>query len=100
MVRLNGEVARIIFAARNMTPDLDARFVRSIESFRKLQGGEAQGVRALRLAIARTSGSESAESLARRMGAPGRGIDLFLMLNGLQKGRPLEAGQRYKLVVE
>ncbi len=100
VVRLNGEVARIIFAARNMTPDLDARFVRSIESFRKLQGGEAQGVRALRLAIARTSGSESAESLARRMGAPGRGIDLFLMLNGLQKGRPLEAGQRYKLVVE
>lgn len=100
VVRLNGEVARIIFAARTMTPELDARFVRSIESFRKLQGGEAQRARAARLAIVRPGPSDTADTLARRMNVSNRGADLFLMLNGLQKGRPLESGQRYKIVVE
>lgn len=100
VVRLNGEVARIIFAARNLTPELDARFVASIESFRKLQAGEAQRVRASRVAVVRSAPSDTAESLARRMSVSSRNLDLFLMLNGIQKGKPLDNGARYKLVVE
>jgi predicted Zn-dependent protease len=100
VVRLNGEVARIIFAARNLTPELDARFVGSIESFRKLQAGEAQRVRASRIAVVRAASTDTAESLARRMSVSARNLDLFLMLNGIQKGKPLDSGARYKLVVD
>lgn len=100
VVRLNNEAARIIFAARKLTPELDTKFVQSIESFRRLQAGDTQNLRALRIALVRANASDTAESMARKMAVNHRALDLFLMLNGLQKGKPLDAGERYKIIVE
>lgn len=99
VVRLNNEFARIIFAARNLTPELDERFMASIETFRRLNG-DSQRLRSRRIELVRASASDSAETLARRMSLPNRGLDYFLMLNGLQKAKPLDPGERYKIVTE
>lgn len=99
VVRLNNEFARIIFAARNLTPELDDRFLASIDTFRRL-ATESQRLRPRRIELVRASASDTPDSLARRMATPNRGLDYFLMLNGLQKGKPLDAGERYKIVTE
>ncbi len=100
VVRLNGEVARIIFAARTMTPELDQRFIKSIESFKRLGAGETQRVRPLKMSLVTATATDTPESLARRMAISTRPLDLFLMLNGIQKGKPLDRGGRYKLISE
>jgi predicted Zn-dependent protease len=42
---------------------------------------------------------DTADSLARRMSGLTRGNDLFYILNNLYPGDPVQAGQKYKVVV-
>lgn len=44
--------------------------------------------------------ADTLDALARRMLTPDRALDRFLVLNGLERGATLRAGQGYKLVVE
>ena len=38
--------------------------------------------------------------MAERMNVSERAHDLFMLLNGLRRSGPLDAGKRYKIVVE
>jgi predicted Zn-dependent protease len=98
-VRFGTDVYRMIFATRRLTPQDDAKFLESIRSFRRLSNGEAATARPLRLAVARAE-SASPEALAQRMQGVERPLDLFLLLNGIDRGQPLTAGESYKLIVE
>ncbi len=46
----------------------------------------------------RAGGSDNADTLAQRMGQLNRGRELFLVLNNLLPGDPVEAGASYKVV--
>lgn len=99
-VRFGTEVYRVIFATRSLTPATDARFMEALQSFHRIAGDEAQRTRPLRLTLVRADEGEGADKLAARMAVPDRPLEQFLLLNGLEAGAPVKAGQRYKLVVE
>ncbi|MBK9081396.1 MAG: M48 family metalloprotease [Rhizobiales bacterium] len=99
-IRFGTDVYRIIFATRALTAEADGRFRTAIQTFRRMPQDEANAVKALRLTLAVAEGGASAESLSRRMAGTDRPLDLFLLLNGLDRGAALAPGERYKIVVE
>jgi len=94
------EVYRLIFATRTLNDDTESRFRASILSFRHSLPEEAQNVRPLKLGVVTAKPGETAEALATRMLVPDRPLEHFLLLNGLEHAGLLQAGERYKLVVE
>jgi predicted Zn-dependent protease len=99
-IRKGEEVYRLIFAARALNSEADARFRASIASFRQTSPEESTGVKPLRLAIIKASPGERAEELARRMAIADRPLEQFLLLNGLDSAGTLTAGESYKTVAE
>jgi predicted Zn-dependent protease len=99
-VRLGDKVYRLIFAAHALTPSVDERFRASISSFRRLSSQEAATVHPAHIDIVTAQAGDTADSVAARMAVSDRPLEHFLLLNGLEKGGPLQAGQRYKIVVE
>jgi predicted Zn-dependent protease len=100
VLRFGDSVYRLIFATRNLTPAMDARFLDSIESFRPLAVGDSQRTRPLRLKIVTASAGDTPATLARRMVVPEQQVEQFLLLNGLEPGASLRPDERYKIVVE
>ena len=99
-VRLGPKVYRLIFAARALTPAIDARFRASIGSFHRLSAQEAAAAHPQRIEIVAADAADTPETMARRMAVADRPLDQFLLLNGLEPGATLKAGARYKIVVE
>ena len=97
-IRLDGRVFRLIFAARSLTPAVDARFRAAIQSFHRLSATETAEARALRLEIVEARAGDTAEVLARRMPFEERALGQFLVLNGFERAEPLAPGRRYKVV--
>jgi predicted Zn-dependent protease len=99
-VRLGPKVYRLIFAARALTPTIDARFRASISSFHRLSAQEAAAAHPLRIQIVEAGEADTPETMARRMAVADRPLEQFLLLNGLEPGAALKAGERLKIVVE
>ncbi|MGU3538762.1 M48 family metalloprotease [Methylobacterium sp. A54F] len=97
-IRVGDTTYRMIMAAKGAT-DPEPAFRRWTESLATVSPEETRNLRALRLAIV-PAPSASAEELARRMAAPDRALDRFLVLNGLERGAALRVGQGYKVVTE
>jgi len=55
-------------------------------------------VRTIRLGLVRAGSGDTADTLAQRMGQLNRGRELFLVLNNLLPGDPVQAGTAYKIV--
>lgn len=100
VVRFGSEVYRVIFATRALTAAADARFMDSLQTFRRTEPEDVQRTRPLRLTMVRADENDTAESLSRRMAVPDRPLENFLLLNGMEKAGPVKPGERYKLVVE
>jgi predicted Zn-dependent protease len=100
VVRFGTEVYRLIFATHALTAERDQHYRASIDSFRRVPSEEIAAVRPLRIAIVTASEGDQAEALATRMAVPDRPLETFLILNGLERGGALKAGEKYKLVVE
>jgi predicted Zn-dependent protease len=99
-IRFGSNVYRIVYAARNLTPETDALFRSSILSFRRLSGSEATEIRPQRLAVVTVKAGDSISSLAARMSVPNRQVERFQVLNGLGAEQALKAGDEVKLIVE
>ncbi|HLH47705.1 MAG TPA: M48 family metalloprotease [Roseiarcus sp.] len=99
-VRLGDKVYRLIFAAHALTPAVDERFRASIASFHRLTPQEASAVHPARIEIVTAQSGDTADGIAARMAVADRPLEHFLLLNGLEKGGPLQPGQRYKIVVD
>jgi predicted Zn-dependent protease len=99
-IRFGSNVYRVVYAARNLTPETDALFRASILSFRRLSGSEATETRPQRLAVVKVKAGDSIASLAARMAVPNRNVERFQVLNGLAPDQTLKAGDRVKLIVE
>ena len=99
-VRLGPKVYRLIYAAKALTPAVDARFRNSIASFHRLSAQEVASAHPQRIEIVQAVAGDTLDSMARRMAIADRPLDQFLLLNGLDKDTALKAGMRYKVVVE
>jgi predicted Zn-dependent protease len=99
-IRFGTEVYRFIFAAKQMTPEADRAFRYSVSTFRRMTQSEVDAARPLRLRIATVTPGDTAERMAGRMPLVDRPLDRFLIINGLNHGDPLRAGDKVKIVTE
>jgi predicted Zn-dependent protease len=99
-LRFGDEVYRLVFAVRDLTPEVDARLMASIESFRRMTPQEITAIRPERLAVVKVQAHDTVESLARRMAVDDHPLQRFLVLNDLSDGATLTPGHRVKLVVQ
>ena len=99
-VRLNGRLYRLIFAAHTLSPAVDARFRASLGSFHLINAQDSALAAARAIRIVAAGSVDTTESMAARMAFLSQPLDQFLILNGLERGVPLVAGQRYKIVAE
>ena len=100
VVRFGSDVYRFIFAAKHMTPQIDASFRQSIDTFRRMSLREAAEVKPLRLKIVRVGPNDTVASLARRMAVADRKVARFRVLNGLGPKQRVKPGSEVKIVVE
>ncbi len=99
-IRFGSDVYRLVFAARDITPQFDQAFRVSATTFRRVAVEEAKNVRPLRISVVRFGLTDTIEKLAKRMAVPDRQIERFLVLNGLERDAKLKFGDRVKIVVE
>ena len=99
-VRLNGKLYRLIFAAHALSPAVDERFLASLKSFHLINARDSALAAAQSIKIVTTGSADTPDTMAARMAFVPEALDQFLILNGLERGTPLVAGQRYKIVAE
>jgi predicted Zn-dependent protease len=99
-IRFGGDVYRFIFAAKQLTPDADRAFRYSVTTFRRLTESEVRQARPLRLHVVTVQPGDTVERFAARMPLVDHPLDRFLILNGLNQGDALKAGERVKIVTE
>lgn len=99
-IHYGSDVYRLIFATRELTPDVDQGFRASIMTFRRLTQTEIDAARPLRLDIVRVKPGETDATFASRMAVSDRAADRFAVLNGFAAGEKLDAGERVKVVDE
>ncbi len=99
-IRSGDRTFRLTYAAREMTPAVEADFRRSAETFRRLLPEEARSLKPLRIALVTAGAGDTAESLAQRMDSDEPKLERFRVLNGLQVSDRVFAGQRYKIISE
>lgn len=99
-IRFGSDVYRLAFAARELSPQLEAAFRQAALSFRRVPPEEAQAIRPLRIRIHRVVAGDTPERLATRMAYSDRQLERFLVINGMQRGARLTPGDYVKLIVE
>ena len=98
-VRLNGRLYRLIYAAHNLSPAVDSRFMASLDSFHLINARDSALAAPEKIKIVEATAGDTPETLAAQMGFLPQWLDQFLILNGLERGVALVPGQRYKIVV-
>ena len=99
-IRFGSDVYRFIFAAKQMTPEVDRQFRRSILSFRRLSLAEIKAAKPLRVAIRTVQPHDTVERLARAMAITDRAVERFRVLNGVGPRQQPKPGDLVKVVVE
>ena len=98
LVRTDGMVHRMIFAAQGYSAASDARFLEAARSFRRIDESEARAIRAQRIGIQVARATDRPEDLAARMQHIPQALEMFYLLNGLSPEDGLEPGQPYKII--
>jgi predicted Zn-dependent protease len=99
-IRFGSDVYRFIFAAKQMTPEVDRQFRQSILTFRRLSLAEIKAAKPLRISIRTVQQGDTAERLARGMAIGDRAVERFRVLNGLGPHEQPKPGELVKVVVE
>ena len=97
-MRLNGRLYRLIFAAHDLSPAVNSRFMASLNSFRLINAQDSALATPEKIKIVEAASGDTPETLAARMGFLPQWLDQFLILNGLERDAALVPGQRYKVV--
>ncbi len=96
---VGGQVYRFQFAAPPQNFDnMDGAFWATANSFRQLSGNEATGYKPMRIRLVEVKAGDTIEGLASRMVVPEAKVEWFKVLNRLDQGQPLQAGQLVKIV--
>jgi predicted Zn-dependent protease len=99
-VRFGSDVYRFMFAAKQMTPDLDKAFRESVDTFRRMSLAESNAAKPQRLRLVTVAEGDTVERLVGRMAITDRPLERFRMLNGLIAGDRVRPGDQVKIVVE
>lgn len=99
-IRFGSDVYRLIFATRALTPEADSRFRDSINSFRRMSAEETADAKPLRIGLVAAQPGATAESLSSDMAGSERPLELFMLINGLERDASLAPGERYKIITE
>lgn len=99
-IRFGSDVYRMIFAARELTPELDQQFRDAASTFRRVSSDEAQTVKPLCVRVVKVGFSDTTEKMIGRMMVPDKQQELFLILNGLEPGAKLKYGEKVKILAE
>lgn len=97
-LRFDGEVYRFIFASRSDSRAFAGAASQTISSFRRTNRTDLQAVRELQIDVVTARTGDTVETLAARMGALPNALQLFLVLNNLFAGDPIQPGEQYKIV--
>lgn len=98
-IQAGNRVYRFILAARGGNdPERPMRAL--LASFRVLTPEEAQTVKPVTIRVVAAAAGDTPATLAARMPEQERAQELFMVLNGLERGGALVPGQRYKIVAE
>ena len=100
VVRFGSDVYRFIYAAKHMTPQIEASFRQSIDTFRRMSLKEAAEVKPLRIHIVTVGPHDTVASLARRMQVSDHRLERFRVLNGLGPKDQVKPGSEAKIVTE
>jgi predicted Zn-dependent protease len=95
----DGRVYRFLFADTNglSRADLTA-FEQTLRSFRPLSAAEAAALKPSRIKLVPVQAGDTIDSLARQMQVDREPRALFVLLNGLDRGRTLQPGDQVKIV--
>ena len=98
VMRLDGQVYRFIFAAKADSARFAQGAASTVDSFRRATSSDLNAIRKVAVRIVTAKAGDTADSLARQMGALTRGSELFYIINDLYPGDPVVAGAKYKVV--
>ncbi|MGH6926711.1 MAG: M48 family metalloprotease, partial [Dongiaceae bacterium] len=97
----SGHIYRFIFLTK---PELSSSLARELQltsySFRSLCAAEAAKLRPQSIRVVAVRSGDTVASLAKRMAFADHREERFRVLNGLEPGERLAAGQRVKIIVE
>ena len=95
----DGRVFRLLYAKRGDLARSDvAVFEQSLRSLRALSAAEAAALKPARLILVPVRAGDTVDSFARRMAGGPDPRGLFVLLNGLDRGRALTPGDQVKLI--
>lgn len=97
-LRFDGEVYRFIFASRSDSRAFAGAASQTIASFRRTTRTDMQAVREQVVVLVTARNGESVDTLAARMGNLPNARQLFLVLNNLFAGDPIQPGEQYKVI--
>ncbi|WP_306120340.1 MULTISPECIES: M48 family metalloprotease [unclassified Roseitalea] len=100
VLRARGEVYRILVAVPVGAPGLADLAAQSRQGFRLLSDAEKSGLRPLRLRIVRAERGDTVGSIAAQMQGATDLPGFFRVLNGLEPGEDVQAGELYKIVTQ
>lgn len=99
-IRVGSVLYRLIFADRRGSGALAAALNHTLASFRRLEPVEVARLRPLRIDIITVKRGDTIASLAARMRGTERRLELYRLLNGLEKKSKLVPGRKVKIVVD
>ncbi len=103
LIAIQSDQDRISRFAFLTPPDRTARLETALRqttfSFRRLSRSERSAIRHRRIEIVTVRRGDTAAALSRRMAFDDFKLERFLVLNGLDSGGALQAGQKVKLIV-
>ncbi|WP_425532121.1 M48 family metalloprotease [Ancylobacter crimeensis] len=97
-IRFGSDVYRMIFAARELTPDIDASFRAAASTFRRVSIDEADKVQPQRVRVVSVGLTDTIDKLAARMDVPDKPVERFLVLNGMDRADKLSYGDKVKII--
>lgn len=98
VIQFGGNVYRLIFAARELTPAIDRQFKEAAQTFRSITGAEMSAVRPFKIDVVTVRSGDTLASLAEQMAGDTRKLARFLVLNGFDRTTAIQPGERVKIV--
>ena len=99
-LRVDADVYRFIFAARQTSIESERNARETVNSFRRLALEEIQAARPLRIKIITVQPGDTVESLSHRMAGVDHPMERFRVLNGLDAHAQVKVRDRVKIVVD
>jgi predicted Zn-dependent protease len=96
---VDNKVYRFLYAAPTQNfNSMDAQFGASANSFRQISASEGAGYKAKRIKIVTVKSGDTIDSLSANMQVDEAKADWFKVINRLDQGQPLQAGQLVKII--